>query len=343
MEIALAILGISLLVVIHETGHYLAARAFKMRVLRYSIGFGPVLFKYQPQGSPTIFQVCAIPFLAYVQIDGMNPTDDVDRNDPTLFPNKSVFARIVTIFAGPFANYLAASVIIFGVAIGFGIPDVDLEGPMVISEVIAGDPAAVAGLRRGDRIIEADHRPVRNIEDLTGITGPRAEQPTEYVVMRGDERLVFTITPEPSTDGDPRGLIGVGAPVRTIHLSAAAAALYSLEWPIARSIENLQGLASMVQRRTMEGLAGPLGMTKLAARQVERGARHYIVFIALISTALGLFNLLPFPALDGGRLVFLFFELITRRRANERVEALVHTVGLLFLLGLIVVITFRET
>ena len=122
MNIVVAILGISFLVVVHETGHYLAARAFGMRVLRYSIGFGPPIFRYQPKGSPTVFQVCAIPFLAYVQIDGMNPADEVDRDDPALFPNKGVLARMVTIFAGSFANYLAAMLIMFGFYLGFGMP-----------------------------------------------------------------------------------------------------------------------------------------------------------------------------------------------------------------------------
>jgi regulator of sigma E protease len=99
LDILLIIVGISILVIVHESGHYLAARAFKMRVLRYSIGFGPTLFKYQPKGSPTVFQVAAIPFLAYVQIAGMNPHEDVDPKDPGLFGNKSVFARVVTIAA----------------------------------------------------------------------------------------------------------------------------------------------------------------------------------------------------------------------------------------------------
>src|SRR5262245_36827955 len=125
MNYLIAILGISFLVVVHETGHYVAARAFGIRVLRYSIGFGPVVFKYQPRGSPTIFQICAIPFLAYVQIDGMNPAEEIDPRDPSLFPNKSVLARIITIFAGPFANYIAASLICFGVFAfdGIAIPE----------------------------------------------------------------------------------------------------------------------------------------------------------------------------------------------------------------------------
>jgi regulator of sigma E protease len=341
MEIVLAILGISFLVVVHETGHYLAARAFGMRVLRYSIGFGPPLFRYQPKDSPTIFQVCAIPFLAYVQIDGMNPAEETDPDDPGLFPNKGIFARMVTIFAGSFANYLAATVIMFGFYVGYGMPHVDDVGPMVVGDVAPESRAEAAGVRTGDRIVEANGRPIANIAELIEATRERAEQPTTYVIERDGQRLdPLTITPERSEDG--RGIIGVTGPLVFEPMPVGEAALTSVLWPVERSIGILGGMYSMIERRSTEGLRGPIGMGKMAAAQAERGARNYIPFIAFISVALGLFNLLPFPALDGGRLVFLGFELITRRRANERIEAIVHTVGILFLLGVIVLVTFRD-
>ena len=116
-KVLITVIALSVLVIIHEGGHYLAARAFGMRVLRYSIGFGPTLFRYQPKGSPTVFQVAVIPFLAYVQIAGMNPHEEVDPDDPEIFPNKSLFARIATIAAGPIANYGAASLLIFIIAV----------------------------------------------------------------------------------------------------------------------------------------------------------------------------------------------------------------------------------
>jgi regulator of sigma E protease len=120
------------------------------------------------------------------------------------------------------------------------------------------------------------------------------------------------------------------------------AAVYAVKWPFAKTVEQLVGIATLIQRRSTEGLQGPIGMGERIAEQAARGAEYYIPFMALISVALGLFNLLPFPALDGGRLVFLGFELVTRRRANEKVEAIVHTVGIIFLLGVIVLVTFRD-
>src|SRR5271166_5995188 len=108
-----AILGLALLMIVHEAGHYFAARKFGMRVVRFSIGFGPTLWKHKAKGSPTVFQVALIPFLAYVQIAGMNPYEESDAKDPAGFANATLWARIVTIAAGPLTNYFFASVLVF--------------------------------------------------------------------------------------------------------------------------------------------------------------------------------------------------------------------------------------
>src|SRR5271155_2380087 len=114
-----AILGLAVLMVVHETGHYVAARRFGMRVVRFSIGFGPTVWRHQPPESSTVYQVALIPFLAYVQIAGMNPYEEIDPKDKASYANASVFARIVTIAAGPLTNYFFASVLIFfGLLIG---------------------------------------------------------------------------------------------------------------------------------------------------------------------------------------------------------------------------------
>src|SRR4051812_30402838 len=106
-QILLAIAGLSLLVIVHEAGHFFIARAFGIRVSRFSIGFGPVIMRYRAKGSPTVFQVCAIPFLAYVMF--ASPGEGVDDDDESLYANKGVLARTMTVFGGPFANYVAAS------------------------------------------------------------------------------------------------------------------------------------------------------------------------------------------------------------------------------------------
>ena len=342
VQVLIAILGISLLVIVHEAGHYFAARAFGMRVTRFSVGFGPVLASYQPKGSPTTFQICAIPFLAYVMIAGMNPAEEVDPQDDSLYPNKGVFARIITIFAGPFANYAAASVMVFVLALTVGWFPSDpskAREPMEIAAVEPESPAAKAGLAVGDLIVEAQGRSIRNVGELIEVTAPRAGQETVYVVERAGKRLApLRITPR---DNEGRGVIGV-IPVTRVQMNLSEAAIASMRAPFDLTLTQLKGMGEMIRRRTTEGLTGPVGIVKLGAQQAEKGVFPFVFMLIAMSVALGLFNLLPFPALDGGRLVFLGYEVITRRRPNERFEATVHALGLLFLLGVIALVTYRD-
>ena len=341
-EILLGIVGLSILVIVHESGHYLAARALGMRVLRYSIGFGPTLFKYQPKGSPTIFQVAAIPFLAYVQIAGMNPHEDVDPEDPEIYPNKSVFARIVTIAAGPVANYLAASLFVFTMYMTGTWVEKEPMSPMVVAGVQEGTPAAEAGIEPGDVIVEAHGQEIEDVAALIELTKDRAGEPTVYVVERNGERLPpMEITPK---EQEGRGVIGVIAEMKRSFVQKpfveAAEASVALPWIV--TVRQLEGIAEMVKTRRTDNLGGPVKMTQMVGDAAESGLPEFFQMLTFLSVALGLFNLLPFPALDGGRLVFLSYEVVTRRRPNERFETMVHTVGILFLLAVLVLVTFRD-
>src|ERR1700731_3217859 len=163
-----AILGLAVLMIVHEAGHYLAARKFGMRVVRFSIGFGPTLWKHKPKDSPTVYQVALIPFLAYVQIAGMNPYEESDPKDSGSYANGSLWSRIVTIAAGPLTNYFFASVLIFfGLLIG-GKEVLD-EASMRV--VVEAGPAQSAGLTTGDRILEVNGALVHNWDELRKAIG----------------------------------------------------------------------------------------------------------------------------------------------------------------------------
>ncbi|MBW2546990.1 MAG: site-2 protease family protein, partial [Deltaproteobacteria bacterium] len=256
----ITVAALSVLIIIHEGGHYLAARAFGMRVLKYSIGFGPTLFRYQPKGSPTVFQVAVIPFLAYVQIAGMNPNEEVDPDDPELYPNKSLFARVTTIAAGPIANYLTASAIVFGLGVSNTLPPMQPAEPMQVGHVVPDSPAAQAGLQEGDVIAMANGRKITDVAELIEQTAPRAGEPTVYVVEREGRALPpITITP---ADHDGRGQIGVGAKLIRLYenLSVWDAAKLSIVLPYQLTMAQLNGLADMFQRRSTEGIGGPVMM-----------------------------------------------------------------------------------
>lgn len=338
LEIILGILGISLLVVVHELGHYLTARMYKMRVLRFSIGFGPTIFRYQPKGSPTTFVIGAIPLMAYVQVAGTQPFDQEPARDPDLFQNKSLFSRIVNVAAGSGANYLLAVVLGFFLALAGWPEPKESHEPLVIASIAPGSAAAEAGLRPGDVLHEADSKPVRSVSDLAEITGARAGVPTIYTIERARERLTITMTPR--DDGNGRGRIGVAAEqaVEYVSYGVPEAAEKAVVYPLELTVATLGALRSV----NADSFAGPKRMGEAVARSAQRGPGEFVQMLIALSVALGFFNLLPLPGLDGGRLAFLAYELITRKRPHARIEAISHAAGIVALLMMLVWVTYRE-
>lgn len=340
-NILLAIFGISVLVIIHEGGHYLAARFFGMRVLKYSIGLGPVLYKVKPKGSETTFQLCAIPFLAYVQIAGMNPAEEHDKDDPALYPNQGLFARMVTIVAGPLANYLTASLLVLGLGL-YGMESEVPVRPVTVGEVAAKSAAASAGLQPGDIIREAAGKRIRDMEGLIAVTKSRGGKATPYLIERNGHSKTYLITPKTQKDG--RAVIGVMTKVKKVtrRLSLGKALQMSVVFPYEFSKVQVMGLWQKIREGSAEGVSGPWGMGKVVAASAERGLIHYLDILMKLSISLGMFNLFPIPALDGGRLVFLAFEVFTRKQANEALEATVHAIGMVLLLSILLLVTVRD-
>ncbi|CAN5925711.1 RIP metalloprotease RseP [soil metagenome] len=340
--VLIAILGLAVLMVVHESGHYFAARRFGMRVTKFSIGFGPTLWKHRPKGSPTTFQIAIIPFLAYVQIAGMNPYEDSDPKDPESYANASLWARIVTIAAGPIANYLFASVLMFfGFLLG-GNPVVDETSMRV--HVGPNGPAAQAGIIDGDRILTVNGDAVKDWDMLKKQIGAHPGDKIDILVERtkGDakENLHFFTTP--MGEGDTKGKILVGPPYRVEPVTVAQAALLSVKEPPKVVYNLVTGLARMIAGKEKPELSGPVGIVKEVKKSAEDGPHTYLKLLGLLSAYLGGFNLLPFPALDGGRLLFLGFEAASRRRADAKIEAKVHAIGLLMFLTLIAFVTYTE-
>ncbi|OJY17391.1 MAG: hypothetical protein BGO98_00365 [Myxococcales bacterium 68-20] len=333
----IAILGLAVLMVVHEGGHYLAARRFGMRVTKFSIGFGPTLWKHRPKASPTTFQIAIVPFLAYVQIAGLNPYEEIDPKDPGSYANASLWGRIVTIAAGPLANYLFASVLMFfGFLLG-GNHVVD-ETSMRVNIAPEG-PAAQAGIQKGDRIIAVNSEGIRDWDHLKQIVGAHAGEKVDIEIERGEERLHVFPTPI-GDDGDTKGKILVGPYTTWQPVTAGQAAVLSVTEPPKVVYSVIRGIGRMIAGKEKPELAGPVGIVKETASAARGGAHTYLKMLGALSAYLGAFNLLPLPALDGGRLIFLMFEAASRRRADAKVEAKVHAIGLLMFLTLIAFVTF---
>jgi regulator of sigma E protease len=334
-SIVVAVLGLALLMVIHESGHHLVARAFGMRVLRFSIGFGPVLWRHQPRGSSTVYQIALIPFLAYVQVAGMNPFEEVDPDDDGSYANAKLPARIATIGAGPLANYFFASVLFFA-SLMIGGELTASNTPVV--DVMKGGAADTAQMKTGDRVVSIDGTNVSTFDDLRRIVLLHPGDKLHFVVDRQGQTLSLEVTPQQRSD-KTGGQILVSAKAERVPVTAKHAVVKSLVEPALVVEQLVVSLARIVTRREKADLAGPVGIMRIASSAADRGADEYLRFLGMLSASLGGFNLLPLPALDGGRLAFLAYEAVTRRRANARVEAGIHFVGLVMLLALLAVVT----
>jgi regulator of sigma E protease len=343
----LAILALSVLIIIHEFGHYACARIGGMHVDRFSVlGIGPVILRLGTYKG-TEFVISAIPFGAYVHIVGMEPEEYAQDEQGELpqpppgtrnFRDSPVWARLLAIAGGPLFNYIAAILIVVGVFTSVGV-----QQPVAtqVASMTIDSPALAAGVQVGDEIVSIDG------EDMLGDGGPKVIEATKaklgqtiaLEVRRGEELLVCDVTLNP----EPPALNAQLAPrVEWAAINPAEGVLLGIKWPFEQTQRQLSGLWSLITGKIEARVGGPVAIAKAIKVSADTGWVQFIMFSALISTLLGMFNLLPLPALDGGRLVFLFYELITRRPPNKLLEERVHTAGMIALLALIAWATFHD-
>src|SRR5580658_3950260 len=334
-----ATLGLAVLMVIHEGGHYLAARRCGMRVQKFSIGFGPTLYRHRPIGSPTTYQIAIIPFIAYVQIAGMNPYEEVDPNDTGSYANASLWARVVTIAAGPLSNYFFASVLMFFGFLRGGNLVID-DVTMKVDVSLEG-PAHTADMHDGDKVLAVNEEPIENWDRLKRAIGAHPGEPIAITVERDGAPLVLRITPLPKGD-KYEGKILIGPEAKVVPVTAGQALALSITEPPKVVYDLVRGLARTIAGKEKPELSGPVNIVKQTSAAVRSGAANTLKFLGMLSAYLGGFNLLPVPALDGGRLLFLGFEAASRRRPDAKIEARVHAVGLLMMVMLIAFVTYNE-
>nr|WP_255216095.1 M50 family metallopeptidase [Pseudenhygromyxa sp. WMMC2535] len=346
----MAILALSVLIIIHEFGHFACAKLGGMHVDRFSvIGIGPVILRlFTWKG--TEFVISAIPFGAYVHIVGMEPEEYASDEEGNLpepppgyrnFRDSPIWARLLAIAGGPIANYLAAMVLVAGAFASVGVKE---QVGVEIVDFGVGSPAAAAGLEAGDEILSIDGIQVRGPEaQQTAINLAKERMGTTVEVTVEREGLDEPLTVPVALNAEPPALnANLGVIGEYIPISPGKAVLLGIEWPFAQTKRQLAGLWMMITGQTSAQVGGPVAIAKAIKTSADRGFVDFIVFSALISTVLGMFNLLPLPALDGGRLVFLFYELIARRPPNRMLEERVHMVGMVLLLSLIGFTVFND-
>jgi regulator of sigma E protease len=337
MSIAISIIALGLLIAFHELGHYAAARAVGMRVLRYSIGFFKPILSWTSKRTGIAYQVGILPLGGFVQIKGMNPFEEGAFADPDSYQVKAAWKRAVVIAAGPVANFALAFVAL-AVLFSVGAPvDVNESRVGIVSR---GGPADRAGIETGDAVLELDGEPLSTWDELAGRLNSSPGKRLTLLVRRGSDTRTIAVTPE---DKGGVGLIGIGPPTETVRLPVHEAVAASFDKCVTLISMTVGAFASwLTNEETKMSPVGPVGIVKMAASSLDVGVAHFVAFVTYLSLMLFLFNLFPLPALDGGRCLVLLGEAITRRRLNRTVDAYVNTAGFFLVLGLIAVITVKE-
>ena len=337
LSIVVAIIGLALLIVLHEGGHFLVARLCGMRVERFSIGFGPPLVSFKRGG--TIFQIAPIPLGGFVQITGLNPNEEFDKSDPMVYPNRPRWMRLAIVLAGPAANYLTAIVLAFFVLLRLRHRAEDAARSKSRPRTAPRRGRAQGGRRPG-----RGERPAgrRRAPDQRGHQGrARARRSTSRSCATA-RQMVFDVTPDQNKGAYQVG-IHIGPSGERTQVSLGTAAKEAVVYPYYASVDILAGpLRHDPRQGARRTCSGPIGITKQIAKAANRGAVNFLSMLMMLSVYLGLFNLLPLPALDGGRAVFLGIESVIRRQVDPRIEAAVHTAGFVLLLGVLLVVSFKD-
>jgi len=348
------VLVISILVFIHEAGHYLAARWFGIKADTFSIGFGRELAGWTDRRG-TRWKIGALPLGGYVKFAGdLNAASAPDPAASTLSPDdyvvtfqsKPVWQRSIVILAGPVTNFVFAIAIfaVFFMTYGHSFT------PTLVDSVAPGSPAAVAGVRPGDRIVSLNGQSVDRFEDVVRVVTINTGTPVTAVVQRGDKQLSLSITPKIVAETDrfgnnyTRGMLGVASTGRVIERRSPLAALYfAVEetWLLTRSMADT--LVQVVTgRRAVNELGGPLKIAQFTGQQATLGLPNLVQFMALISINLGFINLLPIPMLDGGHLFLYAVEAVRRRPLEARVQEWAFVTGFVALVSLMLFLTWND-
>ena len=353
LYVLLAILMLGILVMVHEGGHFFAARLMKIDVTEFSMGFGPKLFGWKSKKHDTQFSVRVIPFGGYCAFVG-DETDMDNIEDPRAFAKQNVWKRMFTVLMGPMMNLLLAFVVatVFYWCAGVQMP-VGLEP--VITEVEINGPAYSAGLRDGDTILAINGQDVQKDDlELTGVTEAIAawkegDAPLGMTVRRGEEGETLTLEMTPFWDeAENRYRVGVMIGGRyimedlTLTLPQAVGESWNLCVYASGAI--LSALKDLVTTGAgLDQTAGPVGVVKLVSEETQAGGfSSYIQLMVLISINLGLMNLLPIPGLDGSRLVFGLIEAIRGKPVPQKIEGTIHLCGMALLFAVLIFFTFRD-
>ena len=333
--IILAILAFGFLIMAHELGHFVAARRSGVRVNEFWIGMGPAIFARQK--GETTFKLCILPFGGACVMEG----EDTETDDPRCFTKASAWRRIIILAAGALMNFLVG----FLIVLILSMPAKQTVVPVLESLATGFQSEGEDGLMAGDRIIRIDGYRVYQTSDVTLGLSLGEDDYYDIVVERDGQKLTQSqvYLPLQHFDGDEEGVMryGLNFTVRDLtlggRLNTAVATSYNYARMVWVSLKQL-----VTGKAAINDLSGPVGVTDMLAETARSRLSSFFMLVAFISINLGVMNLLPLPALDGGRLLFVLLEIILRRPVNRNYEGFIHAAGLALLMALMVYITCHD-
>lgn len=335
LTIVASVFVFGLLVLFHEFGHFIMAKATGMRVDEFAIGFGPKIVSKKI--GETEYSIRCVPLGGFNDIAGMDPAENDAGNRG--YCEKPVWKRMIVIVAGPLMNFLLPIVIFFFIfmIVGLSSPSTRPE----LGEVMPDQPAAMAGLQSGDRIDSINEEPVNEWDDIVRIVHGADGSPMKIAYHRGDEARQATVIPVFDKQNN-RMIIGIMGALDTWQpsvIEAAEAALFKTGYVIYHMIE---GLVQIFTGEAAAELAGPLGVMQMTGTVAKLGFTALMNFAALLSLNLGIINLLPVPALDGGHFVTLLLEALRGKPLGEKAMHYTQIAGITVLVALMLFATKND-
>ena len=326
-----------ILVLVHELGHFLTAKAFDIKVLEFGIGFPPRLFAFRK--GETYYSVNLLPLGGFVRLLGED-----DPTEPRSLASKGTGTRMIVLAAGSFMNALLPLLIF---AILFMTPQKIVTGDVLVREVVEGSPAHVAGLMTGDIILNAGGRTIENARDLGYAIQLNLGSNMPWLIERGDTQETLTLVPRISP---PQGQGATGIMIETINTQEISRSYPPWEaFPMAgkHMVEIMITAKNEVLRwilgKSQPQLVGPIGIAQMTGEVTKSGFLPLLEFMGLLSINLAIINILPIPMLDGGKLLFVVVEWARRgKRIAPEKERLVHGIGFALLIGAIILVSYYD-
>lgn len=341
---------LSLVVIVHEGGHFAMARLCGVQVEAFSVGFGKKLWSRKDKRG-TEWRLCAIPLGGYVQMLGDDDAASTQKTKKKLTPEEEkrtffaqpVYKRAAIIFAGPFMNYVLAIVVFACVLATVG----QVRIPPYVGAVMEGSVAQEVGIQKGDLILAVNGKKVNDFTELKrAVLVSYYDRAIELQIKRDGKVLTLTAKPELIGE-DKMPQLGVMSDttveVSYKRLNPVAAIGEAIHISYQMTVDTLQYLGQVLTgRRSANDLRGPIGIAEASGDAAKGGWLSFILFLAQVSIGIGFVNLLPVPILDGGHLVFLGYEAIVRKPVSERIQNALLKVGMLLLLALFCFTLFKD-